>query len=187
MRATRGTFLAVSLVALWAPATRAGEMSEKGAQHAGDHTAMNVGEVKWGPAPEALPRGAQAAVIQGDPAVEGQLFTVRLKMPKGYAIPPHTHPTDEHVTVLSGKFYVGEGDRIDKKSGKELRPGGWASIPKDHHHYAVSDAAGTIVQVHAMGPFQINYLDPKDDPRTNVATGTDDQQRSRAGRAKPNR
>jgi quercetin dioxygenase-like cupin family protein len=86
-------------------------------------------------------------------------------MPKGYTSPPHTHPTAEYVTVLSGTLYLGEGDRAVKKGAKALKAGGWASIPEGHHHYAISDAAETEVQVHAIGPFEITYVNPADDPR----------------------
>ncbi len=129
-----------------------------------EHKTLNRGELKWGPAPESLPPGAKAVVVQGDPGVKGELFTVRLKMPKGYTIPPHTHPTAEYVAVLSGTLYLGEGDLAAKKSAKALKAGGWASIPEGHHHYAISDA-DTEVQVHAMGPFEITYINPADDPR----------------------
>src|SRR3954471_21026220 len=68
--------------------------------------------LKWGPAPAVFPAGAKMAVLQGDPS-KSELFTVRLDMPDGYAIAPHWHPTDEHVTVISGKFLVGMGDKSD--------------------------------------------------------------------------
>jgi len=70
-------------------------------------------EVKWGAPPPAFPPSAMFAVIAGDPAATG-LVTVRLEMPAGYTIPPHFHPTDEHVTVLKGSFSLGMGDVIDK-------------------------------------------------------------------------
>lgn len=180
MDARWGLVAAVSLAA--GVAARAGEQESTagGAHDATEHSIVNKGEVKWGPVPEAFPKGAQAAVLQGDPKSEGP-FTVRMKMPKGYAIAPHFHPTEEHVTVLSGKLYLGEGDHLDKKAAKALQPGGFASIPKEHHHYAISDASDTVIQVHAMGPFQITYLNEKDDPRKNVAKGSESQG-SRAGR-----
>src|SRR5207248_10462795 len=78
--------------------------------------------VKWGPAPAIFPAGAKMAVMQGDPS-KHDLFTVRLDMPSGYRIAPHYHPTDEHITVLSGNFLVGMGDKLDAKNTMSLKAG----------------------------------------------------------------
>src|SRR5882672_8007946 len=68
-------------------------------------------EIKWGPQPPSLPPGGQAAVMAGDPAATG-FVSLRAKLPAGYKVPPHFHPTDEHVTVLSGAMVFGMGDKI---------------------------------------------------------------------------
>jgi quercetin dioxygenase-like cupin family protein len=118
--------------------------------------------VKWGPAPAVFPAGAKMAVMQGDPS-KAQLFTVRLDLPKGYKIAPHFHPTDEHITVISGNFEVGMGDKVDPKTAMTLTAGGFATAPAHAHHYAVAKTH-SIVQVHAMGPFQLTYVNAADDP-----------------------
>ena len=118
--------------------------------------------LKWGPAPAVLPAGAQLAVLQGDPGGTGP-FTVRLRMPNGYRIAPHTHPTDENVTVISGTFRVGMGTTYDAKSLMSLRPGGFVTAPASHPHFAVAQGE-TVVQVHAMGPFALTYVNPADNP-----------------------
>jgi len=118
--------------------------------------------VKWGPAPAIFPAGARMAVMQGDPS-KSELFTVRLDMPKGYRIAPHFHPTDEHITVISGNFDVGMGDKVDTKKVMKLTAGGFASAPAHTHHYAIA-TTHTVVQVHAMGPFQLTYVNAADDP-----------------------
>ena len=118
--------------------------------------------VKWGPAPAVFPAGAKMAVMQGDPS-SSNLFTVRLDFPKGYRVPPHFHPTDEHITVISGNFLVGMGDKIDTKQAMSLTQGGFATAPAQQHHWAVARTR-TIVQVHAVGPFQLSYVNPSDDP-----------------------
>lgn len=123
--------------------------------------------VKWGPAPAVFPAGAKMAVMQGDPS-KAQLFTVRLDMPKGYTIAPHFHPTDEHITVISGKFEVGMGDKVDPKKVMTLNAGGFASAPAHSHHYAIAKTH-TVVQVHAMGPFQLTYVNSADDPSRKAA------------------
>ena len=102
------------------------------------------------------------AVMQGDPSGTG-LFTVRLKMPSGYKIPPHTHPTDENVTVISGTFLVGMGETVDTKGMLKLGEGGFVTAPANHAHYAVAKGR-TVVQVHAMGPFAMTYVNPADTP-----------------------
>src|SRR4051812_462237 len=120
-------------------------------------------ELKWGPAPAVFPPGAQMAVLQGDPGGNG-LFTVRLRLPDGYRIAPHTHPTDEHVTVMSGSFSVGMGKTFDASKMMVLSPGGFVTAPANEAHFAVSRGV-TVVQVHAMGPFVMTYVNPADTPK----------------------
>ena len=132
------------------------------------HQIVPADQMKWGDAPPSLPKGAKLAVIQGDPSVAGDLVTVRLKMPKGYTFPPHFHPTDEAVTVITGSFLMGMGDKIDRRSATMLKPGGWAVMPKNEHHYAIATAP-SIVQVHLIGPFAITYVNPADDPQKTAA------------------
>ena len=128
---------------------------------AGSH-ASSQPELKWGPAPAVFPAGAQMAVLQGDPSSTGQ-FTVRLKMPSGYKFPPHTHPTDENVTVISGIFRVGMGTTFDEKNMMILRAGGFVTAPAQGAHFAEAQGP-TIVQVHAIGPFALTYVHPADAP-----------------------
>jgi quercetin dioxygenase-like cupin family protein len=119
-------------------------------------------EVKWGAPPPVFPLGAKFAVIAGDPAATG-LVTVRFEMPAGYTIPPHFHPTDEHVTVLKGTFSIGMGDVVDKAHALTLSPGGYGVAMANMHHYAYT-TNGTTIQVHMQGPFAITYVNPADDP-----------------------
>ena len=130
---------------------------------AGMPSASKAPDLQWGPAPPVFPAGAQMAVLQGNPG-EANLFTVRLRFPSGYKIAPHTHPTDEHVTVIKGTFLVGMGASVDRKSMLALHSGGFATAPATHAHYAVAEGQ-TEVQVHAMGPFAMTYVNPADDPQ----------------------
>lgn len=118
--------------------------------------------VKWGPAPPSFPKGAMAAVLAGDPTKDGP-FVVRLKMPANYQIPAHHHPTTENVTVLSGSFHAGMGDKLDMGKGQAFAPGGFVAMPAGMNHYAWTTAE-TIVQVHGKGPFAMVYVNPADDP-----------------------
>lgn len=128
------------------------------------HVMINADDAKWGPAPPALPPGAQLAVLDGDPSKAGTLFTIRAKLPDGYKIPPHWHPTDENVTVIKGTFVMGLGEKINEAAAQELRAGGFARMPQGVRHYAWAKGE-TVVQVHAIGPFEVNYVNPADDPR----------------------
>jgi quercetin dioxygenase-like cupin family protein len=123
---------------------------------------MNADDVKWGPAPNVFPARAQIAIVSGNPFKEG-LYVVRLKMAAGYKIPAHNHPTTEYVTVLSGDFNIGMGDKLDAEKGQLLRAGGFAEAPAKMNHDAWTTSE-TVVQVHGQGPFAITYVDPADDP-----------------------
>ncbi len=118
--------------------------------------------VNWGPAPPALPEGAQIAVLSGDPSKKAP-FVIRLKMPANYQIPAHHHPTAENVTVLSGSFHAGMGDKLDQSKAQTFEPGGFAALPANMNHYAWA-ASDTVIQVHGDGPFAIVYVNPSDDP-----------------------
>src|SRR5882724_9669056 len=84
---------------------------------ADDHVSVSPDGLKWGAAPNAFPKGAEIVVVSGDPSKEG-LYTYRLKLPAGYKVPAHTHPADEHVTVISGTFHVGMGGKLDDTKGE---------------------------------------------------------------------
>jgi anti-sigma factor ChrR (cupin superfamily) len=123
---------------------------------------VNADGLKWGPAPPVFPKGAQIAVLSGDPFKDG-LYVVRLRMPANYKIPAHWHPTSEYVTIVSGTFHIGMGEKLDQKKGIELRAGGFGEAPARMNHYAWT-SADTVVQVHGQGPFQLTYVNPADDP-----------------------
>ena len=134
-------------------------------QHADgdDHVIVTPDKIKWGPAPPALPAGAEVAVLSGNPKKSG-LYTMRVKLPDGYKVPPHWHPVDENVTVLKGTFNVGRGEKFDQDATQELPPGSYVHMPKTMRHFAWAKGE-TIIQVHGIGPFEINYVNPADDPR----------------------
>lgn len=132
-------------------------------QAAEHHAVVLADEIKWGPAPPSLPPGAQAAVLLGSPAKEGP-FVLRLKFPAGFAVPPHHHSKDELVTVISGKFGIGTGEKLDRAAAKQLTPGSFVHLPAGMPHYALADGE-TVVQINGVGPFDVTYIDPKDDPR----------------------
>jgi quercetin dioxygenase-like cupin family protein len=126
------------------------------------HTVAMPDTLKWAE-PATLP-GARLAVVQGDPSKDG-LFVYRLKMPAGYRIPPHLHKASENVTVLSGVFSIGVGEKFDQGKGQELPVGGFVSVPPNHPHYAWVGGTETVVQVHGVGPTDLRFVNPEDDPR----------------------
>ncbi|QSX78871.1 cupin domain-containing protein [Agrilutibacter solisilvae] len=149
--------LPVALIA--APPEHAGHAMAPSAQH----VMVKAAEVKWGAAPPALEPAAQAAVLAGDPGQADGLFVLRLKAPAGFVIARHWHPTDEHVTVMEGDLTLEMGDGANRHSAT-FGPGDYVLLPAHMHHRA-STRGGMVVQVHGKGPFEINYVDPKDDPR----------------------
>jgi hypothetical protein len=126
------------------------------------HAVLNPSDMKWGDAPPVFPAGAKMAVLQGDPGKTG-MFTVRLKLPDGYQVAAHWHPTTEYLTVISGTFYLGMGDKLDASKGAAMAMGAFAIMPAKMHHYAWTKGE-TEVQINAMGPFQLIYVNPADDP-----------------------
>ena len=126
-------------------------------------------KLTWGPAPPFLPSGARFALVSGDPGKAGP-FNIQLELPDGYVIPPHWHPTDEHVTVKSGAFRYGMGDQISEKSMKTLHAGQSANMKATMRHYAMASGR-TVVAVSGIGPFAITYVKPSDDPRNGKPKG----------------
>jgi len=130
-----------------------------------DHHPQHDNDLVFGPAPAVFPPGAEMAVLQGDPSVPGAIFTVRLRFPNRYIIPAHFHPTDESVTVIRGTFLVGIGDVFDRDAFlPPLHRGDFITAPANVNHFAQARGR-TEVQVHAIGPFEMTYVNPADDPR----------------------
>ena len=137
----------------------------------GAHVLVPADKITWGPAPPALPAGAQISVLEGDPGRKGAV-TLRLKFPARYTVPPHWHSMTERVTVLSGTLQVGMGDTLDPERSKALAPGGFVSLPAKMHHY-VWTSTPTVVQVSLQGPFDIFYVNPSEDPQRKTSGRAD--------------
>jgi quercetin dioxygenase-like cupin family protein len=122
-----------------------------------------IDKIKWQEGPPSLPKGAMIAVLEGNPGKEGP-FVFRVKLPDGYRVPPHTHPKTERVTVISGTFNIGMGDKFDEKAGKAMPAGTYGHWPAGMKHFAWAKGE-TVLQFHGMGPWSIQYVNPDDDPR----------------------
>jgi quercetin dioxygenase-like cupin family protein len=130
------------------------------------HVLVPADQVRWAPAPPVLPAGAELAVLEGNPSEAGPV-TMRLRLPAQYDIPAHWHSMAEHVTVLSGSFHVGMGDKLDRNESQTLAPGGFVSLPAKMHHFAWTSAP-TIVQISLEGPFDLYYVNPADNPQKSL-------------------
>ncbi len=119
--------------------------------------------VKWNTAPPSLPPNVKISLIAGDPALAGP-FTLRLRVPANTVLAPHTHAKLESVTVLSGKIYHEVGEKLDKAKGSLLVTGGFVSLPAEMAH-SLWTTATTVIQVTGVGPFDLHYINPSDDPR----------------------
>jgi quercetin dioxygenase-like cupin family protein len=128
-----------------------------------DHTLVSPGEIEWAAGPPSIPKGAKAAVLYGKPGEEG-LFALRLWLPAGYHLPPHTHPKPEVVTVISGEFRIGMGRESDRNNVRALAPGSFFAFPPGMVHYAYTDVE-TVIQLNSTGPWSLDYVNPADDPR----------------------
>lgn len=144
--------LAISAVAQGTPTT--------GAQHA---ILVSPDQTTWKAGPPSLPAGAKFAVLEGDPKEEG-LFTMRLSLPDGYRIPPHSHPAIERVTVIKGTFKLGMGDKFDRAELNSMPAGSYISMEPGTRHFVLAQG-NTVVQINGTGPWKIEYVNPADDPR----------------------
>jgi quercetin dioxygenase-like cupin family protein len=135
------------------------------------HVIASANDAQWGPAPPMLPAGAQIAVLAGDPT-RAVPYTIGLKFPAHYAIPAHSHPTDENVVVISGALSFGMGDKLvhDAEKNRALTTGGFALMPAGMNHYAFTTDQATTIVLYGQGPVEFKYVNSAEDPR--VAHGT---------------
>ena len=142
------------------------DRTAQSASGTGNHMVVAPEELKWqalptnwadGPPPAGFDLGhTEVAIIQGDPTKEGVSFVFRLRSTPGTQLPPHWHAGDEHVTVISGTWCVGMGERFDANGCRDMGPGSFIFIPKGMRHFAV--AKGDVVQVYGIGPFTIHWV-----------------------------
>lgn len=137
-------------------------VSASAEDHAG-HISIVPSEIKWTDAPSIGP-GAQLTVLEGN-LKEAAPFTFRVKLPPNFKIAPHIHPVFERVTVLSGTFHLGIGQKFDSAKARPYPSGAVTMMPAGMPMFAFTDKEETIIQIHGTGPWGINYLNPTDDPR----------------------
>lgn len=164
----RQILLAIAFMLLIAPLVLGQQAKDKkqmkmSAPPSAEMAYYSAADIGWKDGPASLPAGAKAAVIEGDPSKAG-LFTMRLMFPAGYSVPPHFHSQIEHLTVISGKVYLGMGEKFDKAAARAMNAGDFAFMPIGMRHFAWTDG-DTVIQLHGQGPWTITYVNPQDDPR----------------------
>ena len=123
-------------------------------------------QIQWRDGPPSLLPGAKMAILEGDPAKEG-FFTMRLKLPDGYRVFPHWHPRTERLTIIQGIVNLGTGDRFDTAATQTLPAGAYSSMPPKMPHFAWMRGE-TILQLSSIGPWEVVYVNPTDDPRSHA-------------------
>ncbi|MGE5243851.1 MAG: cupin domain-containing protein [Betaproteobacteria bacterium] len=164
----KSSFVTCAVGAALAATVGAGAQTPTKAAAPAQHVMVTPGDVKWGPVPPFLAPGAQMAVLDGNPGKPG-FFSVRLRMPDGYKVAPHWHPTDENIVVIQGEFLIGAGDTFSESAARDLPVGSFTKLPRRMHHFAGAKGE-TIVQIYGQGPFVVNYVHPEDDPRGKTPT-----------------
>jgi len=160
MKMNRSITLSI-IAALTAPLTSL--FAQAPADDTKQHQLHPPSEIQWKEGPPSLPAGAKFAVLEGDPHKEG-FFVMRLRLPDGYHVPPHTHPKTERVTVISGTFRIAMGDVLERGKAYTVPAGSYGFWPAGMKHAGWAEGE-TILQLHGVGPWAINYVNPADDPR----------------------
>ena len=133
---------------------------DRGPDH---HLIYAPDDVEWQAGPGSFEPGAEFTILEGDPLTPG-VFTMRIRMPDGFVIAPHWHPNVERVTVLSGTFHLGSGERLDRSAAERLDEGSYFALLPETPHYAITEGR-TVIQLTSVGPWKINYVNAADDPR----------------------
>jgi hypothetical protein len=157
------TLLSTAIVLL-AASTAFAQHADKGdAKMKGEMGLFLPDKIEWREGPASLAKGARQAILEGDPSKEG-VFTMRLSMPDGFVVAPHTHSQIEHVTVIQGTLHFGMGDTFDRKATKPMPAGSFGFWPIGMKHFAYVEG-DTVLQLHGKGPWTVTYVNPADDPR----------------------
>jgi quercetin dioxygenase-like cupin family protein len=162
--APQGVVIVALLAGLLCTTAAGAEQVHPAAAVLKSHIMLTPEEVRWGPCPPAVPPGASCAVIEGSLTAANALFAYRVRMPDNYRIPPHFHPVDEHLIVVSGVFNIGHGDKSDPSAARSMMAGSFIVMPKGMPHFAWTRGE-TIIHVYAIGPWGLTYVDARDDPR----------------------
>ena len=160
---SRTVFVVSTLAAMLCLAQSGTERKDAG------HAIVTPSEAQWQPAGPPLPPGAQVAVLDGDSSQSGAQYSIGIKMPNGYRIPPHWHPMDASVVVVKGTFVMGLGDKFDQGQGHELTAGSFMRVSKGVRHFEWTKGE-TIIYVYGAGPLDTIYVNPADNRRQQTSS-----------------
>jgi hypothetical protein len=161
--ALRSAALSLALFAV-AHARAEADGAKKPAGHAKEQEVLTPADMKWQPGPSTLAKGAEVVILEGDPSKDGP-FVMRIKLPDGFKVLPHTHPKDERVTVITGTLYLGHGAKFDERAAKAMPAGSYGVTGAGMKHFGWVKGE-TVLQLHGTGPWAIEYVNPEDDPRS---------------------
>jgi hypothetical protein len=77
---------------------------------------------------------------------------------------PHVHPKIERATIISGVLNIGMGEKFNAKATREMPAGTFGFWAAGMKHFAWAKGE-TVLQLHGIGPWEIKYVNPADDPR----------------------
>ena len=163
MQSPRRDTLCLTMLSLVLVSAAPAADNKSPAGHKKDHEIVTPAEMKWQDGPASLQKGAQYVILEGDPSKDGP-FVIRIKLPDGFRVMPHTHPKDERVTVITGTLYLGMGAKFDEKVGVPLPAGSYGRTDAGMKHFGWVKGE-TILQLHGTGPWAVDYINPEDDPR----------------------
>ena len=103
------------------------------------------------------PPGYDRAVLEGKMESDGA-HTYRVRIPPHFRASPHTHPSEEHITVLKGTWYLGLGNEFDEKRMQAFEAGSFVIIPAGLPHYVMTGSEETVIQAHGVGRVGISYV-----------------------------
>lgn len=148
--ATRlGTTAAIVALSAFVPTLAAQAQDDAGnVSHHGD-------AIPW----EDSGPGVRFVALYGDMSTQGEPFVFRLEVQAGFELRPHTHPITEHLTVLSGRFYIGLGETMDRENAVAYEPGSYVAIAADVPAYMWAEEE-TVIQVHGVGPLATEFIEP---------------------------
>lgn len=130
---------------------------EKKAATAPSHAIVHFGDLKWTP----IFKDTDMAVVSGDPNADGGPYVLRIRCTDGAKVPAHWHPQDENVTVLKGAFRLGMGETFDETKLQTMNVGNFTIVAKEMRHFGACKG-DTILQLHGIGPFKRNWVNPAD-------------------------
>jgi quercetin dioxygenase-like cupin family protein len=119
--------------------------------------------IDWQPF-AGFPNAARLAVLVGNPHQPGP-FVIRVRVPAGERMMPHTHAEDRVHTVISGVFYIGLGEKFDENQLTAHAPGSVLVVPSGQAHFHWAKSGEYVTQVNGIGPVALTYLDPSSDRR----------------------